>query len=396
MMLLSNAWKIYILAIISFLVGTSEYIIAGILDKIANSLEISLVAAGQLITVFSLVYALGTPVLIALTARIERRKLLIYSLGLFVIANALAYILPGFTLFIVARIFMALGAGVVVVTALTVAAKIAPQGKQASAIATVVMGFTASLIIGVPMGRMIAASYDWKIIFGGIALLGLLAMLIIAITIPRTDGDEPIPLREQLGLLKQPKIIMALSVSFFWLGGYSLAYTYISPYLLTVTGMSEQMLSAALLAFGIASLIGSKFGGYSADRWGVYRTLISGMLLHMVILLLLTLAAHSPIIVFPLLILWSFAAWSSGPTQQFNLVSMAPESSGIMLSLNNSVMQLAMAAGAGIGGIIVNKVSLHSVTWIGAIGVAVAIGITFFSFQLSRSPRIETQKIPSV
>ncbi|MEY9093822.1 MFS transporter [Paenibacillus sp. RC84] len=388
-----KTWKIYMLALISFLVGTSEYIIAGILDKISASLDISLVAAGQLITVFSLVYGLGTPFLIAWTARWERRKLLIYSLGLFVVANVLAFILPGFAAFIGARILMALGAGVVVVTALTVAAKIAPSGKQASAIATVIMGFTASLIVGVPLGRLVAAAYDWKTVFAGIGALGLLAMFVLSVTIPKTEGDAPVPLREQIALLKQPRILLALSVSFFWLGGYSIAYTYISPYLLTITGMNEKMLSAALLAFGIASLAGSKIGGYSADKWGVYRTLMSGMTLHVITLLLLTLAAHSPVVVFAVLILWSFAAWSSGPTQQYNLVTMAPESSGIMLSLNNSVMQLSMAAGAGIGGIIVGSVSLNAVTWIGAVGVAAAIAINFVSFKLSVGERRKAENI---
>ncbi|MFS0838550.1 MFS transporter [Paenibacillus sp. 1P03SA] len=386
-------WKIYMLALISFLVGTSEYIIAGILDKIAASLDISLVAAGQLITVFSLVYGLGTPLLIALTARWERRNLLICSLGLFVVANVLAYILPGFAAFVGARVLMALGAGVVVVTALTLAAKIAPSGKQASAIATVIMGFTASLIVGVPLGRLVAAAYDWKTVFAGIGALGLLAMFILSVTIPKTEGDAPVPLREQLALLKKPRILLALSVSFFWLGGYSIAYTYISPYLLTITGMNEKTLGAALLAFGIASLAGSKVGGYSADKRGVFRTLMAGMTLHVITLILLSLAAHTPVVVFALLILWSFAAWSSGPTQQYNLVTMAPESSGIMLSLNNSVMQLSMAAGAGIGGIIVGSVSLHAVTWIGASGVAAAIVINYVSFKLSNAQRREAENI---
>ncbi|MDQ0872799.1 DHA1 family putative efflux transporter-like MFS transporter [Paenibacillus sp. V4I3] len=387
---MSKTWKIHILALLSFLVGTSEFIIAGILDKISSSMDISLVAAGQLITVFSLVYAIGTPIIMAFTSGWDRRKLLLYALGLFVIANGLAFVMPGFGMFVSARVLMALGAGVVVVTSLSIAAMIAPQGKQASAIATVIMGFTASLIVGVPLGRMIAASYDWKMVFGGIGALGLVAMVIIALTIPSLQGEAAIPLRKQLALLKNPKMAMTLSVSFFWLGGYSIAYTYISPYLLTITGMGEKTLSTALFAFGIASLIGSKLGGYSTDRWGVKRTLTSGILLHVITLILLTLAAHSPSVVFPLLILWSFAAWSSGPTQQYNLVTLAPESSGIMLSLNSSVMQLAMAAGAGVGGVVVGQISLASVTWIGAIGVGIAMFITILSFRRSSAGSMAT------
>ncbi|UKS25393.1 MFS transporter [Paenibacillus sp. HWE-109] len=380
---MSKTWQIYVLALLSFLVGTSEFIIAGILDKISDTLHISLVAAGQLITVFSLVYALGTPVIMAFTSGWNRRKLLLFGLSLFVIANALAFVMPGFGLFISARVLMALGAGVVVVTSLSIAAVIAPQGKQASAIATVITGFTAALIVGVPLGRMLAAAYDWKVVFGGIAALGLLAIVVISLTIPAFKGEASIPLRKQLALLKNPKLTLALAVSFFWLGGYSIAYTYISPYLLTITGMGEKTLSTALFAFGIASLVGSKLGGFSTDRWGVQRTLRSGMLLHMITLILLTLAAHSPSVVFLLLLLWSFSAWSSGPTQQYNLVALAPESSGIMLSLNSSVMQLAMAGGAGVGGVVVSQVSLTSVTWIGAIGVGIALAITILSSRQS-------------
>ncbi|MEN0658467.1 MFS transporter [Caldifermentibacillus hisashii] len=385
---MSNTLKIYILAIVSFLVGTSEYIISGILDTIADSLEITLAAAGQLTTIFSLVYAIFTPILMGITSSIDRRKLMIFSLGLFVIGNILAFILPGYGLFVVARIVMALGAGMVVVTALTIAAKIAPEGKQGSAIATVVMGFTASLIIGVPLGRIISSLLGWKFIFGGIALLGILAMIIIRASIPLIKGDKPVRLVKQLALLKKRRVTIGLAITFFWLGGYSIAYTYLSPYLLNVSGIEEKLLSGVLLIFGIASLFGSKFGGFSTDRWGVQKTLLGGMSLHVIMLILLSLVTNSYISVLIILVLWSFAAWSSGPTQQYNLATIEPESSGILLGLNQSVMQLAMAAGAGIGGVFVEKVSLSSVTWIGALGVTIAIGValTLSRARLSKMP----------
>ncbi|MFK4436591.1 MFS transporter [Paenibacillus sp. RC21] len=385
---MQSTWKVYILAIISFLVGTSEYIISGILDQIATTMGITVAAAGQLITVFSLAYAIGTPILMAVTAKMDRRKLLLYSLGLFVVANLLSFVLPGFGMFIAARILMALGAGMVVVTALSIAAKMAPAGKQANSIATVTMGFTASLIIGIPLGRMISSAYGWKTVFVGIALAGIIALIVIAMTIPRIKGDKPVPLLQQFALLKKPEVALGLGITFFWLGGYSLAYTYISPYLLDVSGVGEDMLSIVLLAFGIASLIGSKIGGYSADKKGIPFTLFGGMVLHMISLLLLPFAAHSLIAVFALLILWSFAAWTSGPTQQYNLVTLVPESSGVMLSLNQSTMQLAMAAGAGIGGVVVGQVSLASITWFGAAGVAIAIVATYL---LSRRSSVQTQ-----
>ncbi|TQR29781.1 MFS transporter [Brevibacillus brevis] len=373
---MSNTWKVYFLSLVSFLVGTSEYVISGILDKISDTMGISITAAGQLVTIFSFVYAILTPVMMAITAKMDRRRLLVSSLGIFVVANILSFALQGFEFFIMARVIMAIGAGMVVVTALDIAAKISPEGKQASSIATVIMGFTASLIIGVPLGRVAAAAFEWQSVFGFIAIAGLLAMVVLSRTIPQVKGDVPVPLSKQLALLKNPKVGLGLSVTFFWLGGYSIAYTYISPYLLEAADISENLLSSALLAFGLASLIGSKFGGYSTDKWGVSPTLLGGMLLHVAALILLSITvsiSHEPFTVIAILVLWSFAAWSSGPTQQFNLVRIAPNNSGVMLGLNQSMMQLAMAAGAGIGGIAVDQVSLSSITWLGMSGVAIAI-----------------------
>ncbi|MBE1444144.1 MFS transporter [Paenibacillus sp. OAS669] len=388
----SYLWKIYMLAAVSFLVGTSEFIIAGILDKVAADIGVPVSAAGQLITVFSLAYAFGTPVLMAVTSRLERRKLLLYSLGVFVLGNAIAVILPGFTFLVASRIVLALSTGVFVVTALTVASKLAPAEKQGSAIATLVMGFSTALIVGVPIGRVVASFYDWRMVFGGIGVLALLAMLAVSLTIPKSEGEEPVPIGKQLALLREPRIAVALLITFFWIAGYAIAYTYISPFLLTVTGMSEQGVSIGLFAFGIASLLGSKFGGYSTDKWGVPRTLIGGMLVHAAALVLISVAGQSQALMLPLLVLWSFAAWSSGPTQQYNLIQQAPEASGIMLSLNSSVLQLAMAAGAGIGGVVVEQASLTSISWIGAAGVTVAAATAAASLGLSRSEARKAEK----
>ncbi|MNM91529.1 Purine efflux pump PbuE [compost metagenome] len=361
---------------VSFLVGTSEYVISGVLDMIADDLGISVTSAGQLVTIFSFVYAICTPVLMALTAKLDRRKLLVLAMGIFVLANVLSFALPGFGMFVIARVIMAVGAGVVVVTALDIAAKIAAPGKQASSIATVIMGFTASLIIGVPLGRMAATELGWRSVFGFLGLAGLLAAFVLNAAIPRVKGDEPVPLSKQLAFLKNGNVSLGLAITFFWLGGYSIAYTYISPYLLDVAGLSPGLLSEALLAFGIASLAGSKFGGFSADRWGVFPTLTWGLLLHVMALILLSVAVsvnHSWLPIVSLLVLWSFAAWSIGPTQQVNMVRIEPKYSGIMLSLNQSMLQLSMAVGAGIGGIVIDRVTLSAITWVGIAGVILAI-----------------------
>ncbi len=370
---MSNSWKIYVLAIISFLVGTSEFVIAGILDKVAGNVGVSLAAAGQLISVYSLAYAVGTPILIALTAKMDRRKLMAGALALFIAGNVITVATSSFALLFVARMILAVSTGVFMVVALTVSTKIARPGKQGSAIATVLLGFNLALILGVPLGRLIAGAYDWKWIFAGIGALGLIAILVLWLTIPNTEGEAPVPIREQLSLLKTPRISVALSISFFWIFGYTILYTYISPFLLTVTGMSERTISLGLFAFGLASLLGSQVGGYGTDKWGIPRMMIGGLLFHAGILFLLTAFSHSTALVLIMLMLWAFFAWSTGPVQQVFLMGMAPKASGIILSLNTSVVQLGMAAGAVIGGLIVKGMSLEAAGWLGGIGVAIGL-----------------------
>ncbi|MCM3702155.1 MFS transporter [Paenibacillus macerans] len=381
-----NSWKIYVLAIVSFLVGTSEFVIAGILDMVASDIGVSVAAAGQLISVYSLAYAIGTPILIALTARMDRRKLMLAALALFFAGNVITVTTTGFAMLFGARIILAIGTGVFMVVALTVSTKIAHPGRQGSAIATVLLGFNLALILGVPLGRIIGGTYDWKLIFTGIGVLSLIAMFVLLLAIPKSQGDAPVPIREQLSLLKNPRISAALSISFFWIFGYTILYTYISPFLLTITGMSEQMVSIALFAFGLASLLGSQVGGYGTDKWGIPRTMIGSLLFHTGILFLLAAFPHSAILVLPLLMLWAFFAWSTGPVQQVFLIGMAPEASGIILSLNTSIVQLGTAAGAVIGGIIVERMSLAAVGWLGGVGVAIALIPAMFALSLrSRS-----------
>ncbi|MDQ6600686.1 MFS transporter [Bacillus salipaludis] len=374
---MSTTAKIYILALISFLVGTSQYIISGILDKMADALGVSIGAAGQLITVFSLAYAIGTPILMVITAKMERRKLLIYALFVFIVGNLLSVIVPGYGLFMIARIIMALSTGVAVVTVLSIAAKIASANKKASSIATVVMGFTASLIIGVPIGRFITSAYGWKFVFIGIAFLVLLVIFIVLNTIPKINGGASIPLTRQIAMFKKPKIALALSITFFLMTGYGIIFTYLSPFLVNTVGMSDSLLSITLLVLGVASLIGSKLGGLSADKRGVIFTLNRGLLVNVTSLIVLSFISHSIIAVFIILTIWSFAGWSSGATQQYNLATISPESSDVLLGLNQSMMQLGFAVGAGIGGVIVGQVSISSITWFSALSIVLASITTF-------------------
>jgi DHA1 family putative efflux transporter-like MFS transporter len=253
---MNDSWKIYVLTLISFLVGTSQFVIAGILDQVAASVGVSVSTAGQLITAFSLATAIGTPLIIMSMAKVDRRKQLLLSLTIILLGIILTLTLPGFGFLIVSRVILGVGTGVFIVTAYSVAAKLAPPGRQAGAMSNVALGFSASLVFGVPIGRVVATAYDWKVIFWGIGVFTLLGIFAVARIIPSTEGEVPIPLKKQLSLLKNPKIAFALGMTFFVFIGYSVLNTYITPFLTSVIPMSERGLSSILFALGIASLIG--------------------------------------------------------------------------------------------------------------------------------------------
>ncbi|MGW9018530.1 MFS transporter [Priestia megaterium] len=383
---MNNTWKIYMLALISFVVGTSQFVIVGTLDKVAASVGVSVATAGQLITVFALGNAIGTPLVMVATSKMDQRKQLLLALAIILLGAIGIITLPGFGLLMVSRVLLGVGTGVFVVTAYGIAAKLADPGRQGGAMANVAMGYSSSLVFGVPLGRMIASSYDWKVIFWGIGLFSLLAIFVVARTIPVMEGEASVSLGKRLALLKNPRVALTLGVTFFVFISYSILNTYITPFLTAVMPTMREKLSIILLAMGIASLIGSKVGGLLADRIGIVRTLVGSMVVHIISLLLLsTISGFGWVMVtLPLLMIWEIAAWTFGPTQNFNLVSLTPEASGIVLSLNSSFVQLGFAAGAGIGGIVAGRSSILEISWVGATSVVIALLIGVLSFRRSR------------
>ncbi|WP_026562178.1 MFS transporter [Bacillus sp. J37] len=382
---MNNIWKIYMLSLISFLVGTSQFVISGILDQVAASVGVSVSAAGQLITVFALANAIGTPIFMVGTAKMDRRNQLLLSLAIIFLGIVSTLALPGFEFLIVSRIILGIGTGIFVVTSYSTAANLALPGRQAGAMSNIALGYSVSLVLGVPIGRVIASAYDWKVIFGGIGIFAVLGFIAVAKTIPPMKSEAPIPLGKQLVMLKNPKILFALCVSLFVFTGYSVVNTYIALLLTSTISIKGGGVSVILFALGIASLFGSKLGGFLTDRFGTTRILIGSMVVQALSLGLVSAFSGYAIVVILLLMVWSIGAWMFGPTQNFNLLSIAPKASGIMLSLNSTFVQLGFAAGAGIGGIAVDGSSILAICWVGTVAVAVALLITFTLLRLTRS-----------
>ena len=382
---MKNMQKIYMLTIISFFVGTSQFGIVGMLDKIAASVDISVSTAGQLVTAFALGNAIGAPIIIVATAKLSQRKQLILSLAMILFGIVLTLVTSEFILLMVARILLGIGTGVFVVTAYAVSAKLAPPGKQGSAMANVAMGYSSSLVFGVPLGRILESVYDWKTIFWIIGVFSIFAVFAIARTIPEMENEEAVSLSQRLALLKSPQLAITLFITFFVFIGFSIMDTYITPYLAFKMPNADHAISGILLAMGIASMVGSKLGGFLADRMGISRTLLGAMVIQIVALILLSVGFKSGLIIVVLLMIWELACWTFGPTQNFNLVSLVPGASSIVLSLNSSFVQLGFAAGAGIGGITVSSISIEVITWVSTISVVCALALFLIVRSLSGS-----------
>lgn len=373
-----KSWIIYILFGTSFLVGMAQFVFGGILDKVALSVGVSIATAGQLTTAYSLANAFGTPAFIMSTTKMDRRRQLLIGLTILFLGMVLTFALPGFTPLMLSRILLGVGSGIYNVSAFTIVAELAPPGRKARSLANLAMGTSVALVFGVPLGRVVANAYDWRVIFWGTGLLSLLAIFAVARSLPPIKSEDAalIPLSRQLALLKKPKIAVSLGVSFFMFISYSIVSTYITPFLTSTLSMNDGGISTILFGLGVASLVGAKLGGFLADHVGVARTLAGGMTAQALALVLISLFSGSTILTILLLMVWSVGAWTCGPMLGLNLVSIAPEASGIFLSLNGTFIMLGFAAGAAIGGIAIGSLSILAITWIGAATVAFAV-VTF-------------------
>jgi len=370
---------LYWLAAGAFLVGTSELVIAGILDQIAADLHISLASAGQLVTIYSLVFAICSPILILVFARTERFKLLLLSLLVFVLGSLVALCSPGYLGFMISRAILASSAGIYTVVSLEVAAKFAPPEKKGSAVSFILLGTSASMVFGVPLGVFVAQLWGWRSIFLGITILVLVVLLMLRVSFKasaaqmqeRGNGErDPLLKLSQSGRWKalfQKRTLASLLVSLLWIAGYSIVYTYISPYLQSKSQMEAGNIGIALLVFGLFGLVGTHIGGLAADRWGVRHTLKCSIVVHAIALLGLFLLGQHQLAAWLLLPLWSASAWMMLPALQLHFATLDVRHADFMISMNSSTIHLGIAVGAALGGILIQVLPLASIGWIGAL-----------------------------
>jgi DHA1 family putative efflux transporter-like MFS transporter len=374
-------WTIYILTLGVFVTATSELIVSGILPVIAAHMNVTLALAGQLVTVYSLAFAIGTPIIVALTSRLSRKKLLIGSLLLFIFGSLLASISLNMWMLISARVLLGTSAGVYLVVVFSTAAKIVPAAKIGSAIGTIVLGFSSAMILGVPIGIAITNWLNWQAIFLMLGLFSVLIAVFIVRLVPDIEGDAPTSFRQQWKVVGSVAIASGLLVTFFRESGNSVLFTYLLPYLETIVHMKASYSGAVMLVLGIFGAIGSRLGGYGVDRWGAVRVLTVAMIVDIVVVALLPLSSNSAAGALLLIAFMVLAMFVGGPALQSYFIQQAPQSSNLVLSLNTSVIHLGLAAGAGAGGVLVDTAStLAYHPWLTSSVLVIGLGAALISF----------------
>jgi multidrug resistance protein len=380
---------IFALTIAAYAIGTTEFVIVGLLPTVASDLHITLPLAGLIVSVYALGVTFGAPILTALAGNIERKPLLLGLMVLFVVGNAIAALSPNYELLLVARVIVAFAHGVFFSVGSTIAADLVPENRRASAIAMMFMGLTVAIVTGVPIGTIIGQTFGWRATFWAVAALGVIAFFAIATLLPNTIRKAtPASLLDQLRVLGSGRLLLVFAMTALGYGGTFVAFTFLAPILQDITGFSEGSVSLILMLYGIAIAAGNIAGGRIANQNPV-RALIGLFFLQAIVLVAFSFTAFSPVLTLVTLAALGFLSFANVPGLQLYVVQMAkehrPGAVDVASALNIAAFNLGIALGAWLGGLVVESpMGLAATPWIGGILVAGALLLTVWSGALDR------------
>ena len=377
------------LTLSAFAIGTTEFVIVGLLPTVAADLSISIPSAGLLVSLYALGVAIGAPVLTALTGKLPRKTLLLSLMALFTVGNLLAWQAPSYETLVAARILTGLAHGVFFSIGSTIATGLVPRDKAASAIAIMFTGLTVALVTGVPLGTFIGQHFGWRETFLAVSALGVLAFIGSAIFVPRNMAHTPpASLRQQAKVLAEPRLLLVYAKTAIGYGGSFIPFTFLAPILTDIAGFSAGAVGWVMLAYGVSVAVGNIWGGKLADRLGPIPALRIIFALLAAVLLLLQFTAPSPWLALATVLLWGAVAFGNVPGLQVYVVKQAerfaPQAVDVASGLNIAAFNLGIAGAAWAGGWIVTHLGLMHTPWIGAVVVLVALALTHYSGVLDR------------
>jgi DHA1 family inner membrane transport protein len=383
---------LFALTVAAYAIGTTEFVIVGLLPTVASDLDITLPLAGLIVSVYALGVTFGAPVLTALTGKLGRKPLLIGLMALFIAGNALAALAPSYGMLLTGRVLSAFAHGVFFSVGATIAADLVAPDRRASAIAMMFMGLTVAIVTGVPLGTFIGQTFGWRATFWAVAVLGIIALAAIALLLPANlRREKPASLKQQVRVLGSGRLLIVFAMTALGYGGTFVTFTYLSPLLQEITGLSANTVSLVLVLYGAAIAFGNIVGGKVADRDPV-KALVVLFALQAAVLVVLSFTATSPVLALVTLAALGFLSFASVPGLQLYVVDMAkrhrPAGTDVASALNIAAFNLGIAAGAWIGGLIVaSPLGLAATPWVGAILVAAALGLALVSGALDRRER---------
>ncbi|CAG9181999.1 Inner membrane transport protein YdhP [Cupriavidus laharis] len=378
------------LTISAFAIGTTEFVIVGLIPTIAADLHISLPSAGLLVSLYALGVAVGAPVLTALTGRLPRKMLLLSLMALFTLGNLLAWKAPSYESLVMARILTGLAHGVFFSIGSTIATGLVPKEKAASAIAIMFTGLTVALVTGVPLGTFIGQHFGWRETFLAVSGLGMIAFVGSLLFVPSSiRHTPPASLLQQARVLAEPRLLLVYAKTAIGYGGSFIPFTFLAPILQDVSGFSANAVGLVMLVYGVSVAVGNIWGGRLADRHGPIPALRLVFLLLAFVLFVLTFTAPHPWLVVATVLAWGAVAFGNVPGLQVYVVKQAerhtPHAVDVASGLNIAAFNLGIAGAAWAGGLIVTHLGLMHTPWIGALVVLVALGLTELSGRLDRA-----------
>jgi len=342
------------LALSAFAIGTTEFVIMGLLPNVANDLQVSIPLAGWLISGYALGVAIGAPIMAVLTAKLPRKKTLLLLMVIFIFGNLMCALSYSYGFLMLARVITALCHGAFFGIGAVVAANLVAPNRRASAVALMFTGLTLANVLGVPLGTALGQALGWRSTFWAVAIIGLASLLALYKKLPDAKDEEPTDLRKEMGALRGLGLWLSLWITVFFSAAMFALFTYIAPMLTEITGVSEHGVSWTLLLIGLGLTIGNVLGGRLAD-WRLGATLTLIFLLIALFSALFSWTSANLLAAEITLFFWAMVSFAAVPALQINVVTYGKNAPNLVSTLNIAAFNVGNALGAWVGGAVIAR-----------------------------------------